>query len=100
MASGRNSDLEETMSRKLRTTMAMLLLTLALGTGAAQALPFAEEPAAVSAFGAFTVAWEWLTSLFAVETSAVQVPLPGGNEDPLPGAVGDGGAFIDPNGES
>ena len=101
MVSGRNFDLEETMSRKLRMTMAMLLLTLVLGTGAAHALPRAEEPAAVSAFEAFTVAWEWLTSLFAFETSSVQVPLPpGGGEDPLPGSIGDAGPFIDPNGES
>lgn len=88
------------MSRKLRTTMAMLLLTLALGTGAAHALPRSEEPAAASAFEAFTVAWEWLASLFAFETAPVQVPPEGGDEDPHPGSVGDGGAFIDPNGES
>ena len=105
MVSSRNLDLEEIrMSRKVRSTLALLVLTLFLGTGAAHALP-KEAPAADRGPGMLVAAWDWLTSLLEGKApflpsyeavGTVQTPQPGTNTSN--GSNGDYGGYIDPNG--
>jgi hypothetical protein len=92
------------MSRKVRSTLALLVLTLFLGTGAAHALP-AEGPSLDRAPGMLVAIWEWVMSLWGGEGSLLPVHEAAGvNEPPPPpttngGNNGDGG-YIDPNGGS
>ena len=85
------------MSRKVRSILALLVLTLFLGTGAAHALP-AEGPSLDRAPGMLVAIWEWVTSLWGAEGSllpvheAVEVSVP-----PPPTTTG---GYIDPNGGS
>ena len=90
------------MSRKLRFMLALVMLTLFLGSGAAHALPL-EGRDADRGSGMLVAAWEWVTSLlegpvsfFHVNEAAsgpVQPSGGGGN-----GSGTEGGPFIDPNG--
>lgn len=92
------------MSRKVRSLLALFVLTLFLGTGAAHALPM-EGRDADRGSGMLVAAWEWVASLlegrvpfFQQTHEAAGQPglpdLPGTNSDPN----GDFGGFIDPNG--
>lgn len=93
------------MSRKVRFTMALVMLTLFLGGGAAHALP-ADGRDADRGPGMWVAAWDWLASLLqgkvpflsAYEASeTVKLPLP---QDTNTGSgSGDHGGFIDPNGD-
>ena len=88
------------MSRKVRSILALLMLVLFLGTGAAHALP-AEGPD--RAPGMLVSLLEWVTSLLgfesplrpAVEASEIPVPPSGTNGG---GGGCDFGGYIDPNG--
>lgn len=90
------------MSRKVRFMLALVVLTLWLGSGAAHALPSEGRNADRDA-GMLAAVWEWLTSLVAVEVPFLPVHEAIGEEIPAPpstpdGDPGDGGVFIDPNG--
>lgn len=92
------------MSRKVRSILALLLLTLFLGTGAAHALP-AGGPARET--GMLDAIWDWVTSLLGVDVPflpAHEASEVTGPEDPSqPNGQGrddDGGGYIDPNGGS
>ena len=51
------------MSRKVRFMLALMMLTLFLGSGAAHALP-SEAPNADRGNGMLVAVWEWVASLF------------------------------------
>lgn len=88
------------MSRKVRSMLALLVLTLFLGTGAAHALP-AEGPAGDRGPGMLVAVWDWLTSLLEVEVPFLQVHEAAGGIvlPPPPGTSGsEHGGYIDPNG--
>lgn len=89
------------MSRKVRFMLALVMLTLFLGSGAAHALPMAGRDADRGA-GMLAAAWEWVVSLLEGPVSFLHVteadevvPGSGGNNG---GGNGEGGPFIDPNG--
>lgn len=88
------------MSRKVRSILALLMLILFLGTGAAHALP-AEGPDPDRASGMLVAIWEWVASLWGGEASplpafeAVVIEPPSSTN----GSTGcDYGGFVDPNG--
>ncbi|HWM94752.1 MAG TPA: hypothetical protein VN493_28625 [Thermoanaerobaculia bacterium] len=89
------------MSRKVRSTVVLLMLTLFLGTGVAQALPL-EGPSSGRASGMLVAIWDWVTSLLGVETPFGQARAAASTNGPLPpigpGSQLDGGGYIDPNG--
>jgi hypothetical protein len=90
------------MSRKVRIMLALVMLTLFLGSGAAHALP-SEGRDADRGPGMLVAVWEWVASLLegpvsffhATEAASgpVQPAAGGGN-----GGGTEGGPFIDPNG--
>ena len=104
MVSDRSSDPEEIcMSRKVRFMLALVMLTLFLGSGAAHALP-SEGRDADRGPGMLAAVWEWVASLlegpvsFFHATEAIGgggVPSSGGGNN---GGGTEGGPFIDPNG--
>jgi hypothetical protein len=90
----------------VRFTMALVMLTLFLGGGAAHALPMEGRDADRSP-GLWIAAWDWLASLLqgqvpflsAYEASeTVNPPLPQDTTNTGSGG-GDHGGFIDPNGD-
>jgi len=92
------------MSRKARSLLALGVLTLFLGTGAAHALA-PEGRNADRGPGMLVAAWEWVSSLlegrmpFLQTHEAVGAPvLPTPPETTNGGPNGDFGGFIDPNG--
>lgn len=92
------------MSRNVRSALALLLLTLFLGSGAAYALP-AEGPGPDRDPGMLTAIWNWVTSVVEAKVPFFQIheavgqPLPPGQQDGHAGSNNnDGGAFIDPFG--
>jgi hypothetical protein len=82
------------MSRNVRSLLALVVLTLFLGTGAAHALP-PEGQNADRGPGMLVAVWEWVASLFEGAVGG-SVPVPpvttSGHGD------GDFGGYIDPNG--
>lgn len=97
------------MSRTLRSTSCLLVLTLFLGTGAAHALPSGGGPNIDRAPGTLVAVWNWVASLLEVDGSFLGMfETSGGNGGSLPlpplppgqGEEADGGSFIDPNGVS
>jgi len=91
------------MSRKVRSLLALVMLTLFLGTGAAHALP-SEGRNADRGPGMLDAVWEWVASLLEGRVPFLQVHEALGGID-LPAAPdkpddphGDFGGFIDPNG--
>lgn len=102
MVSGRNPDLlEETrMSRNVRSILALLLLVLFLGTGAAHALP-SEGSGPDHRAGMLVALWDWVASLLGTEPSyrpaheaVIVAPPQGTNGNPHC----EYGGYIDPNG--
>ena len=97
--------LEETrMSRKVRFMLALVMLALFLGSGAANALP-AEGRNTDREPGLLAAVWEWAVSLVdgkvpflhVTEQVGGTVPAaPQGNSNG--GGGGEGGGYIDPNG--
>ena len=94
------------MSRKVRSLLALMVLTLFLGTGAAHALP-PEGRNADRGPGMLVAVWEWVSSLlegrvpFLQTHEAVGTPvLPAPPDATHGGSSGNGdfGGFIDPNG--
>lgn len=89
------------MSRKVRFMLALVVLTLFLGSGAAHALPM-EGRDADRGTGMLVAAWEWVVSLLdgpisflhVNEASEDTIVSPGSNL----GSNGEGGGYIDPNG--
>ncbi len=92
------------MSRNVRSLLALVVLTLFLGTGAVHALP-PEGRNADRGPGMLVAVWEWVSSLLEgrmpfLQTHEAAIGEPGvpappdtaGNNDP------DFGGFIDPNG--
>ena len=90
------------MPRQARFMLALVMLTLFLGSGAAHALP-AEGRDADRGPGMLVAVWEWVASLLEAKAPFLQAfeavgeetlpPPPATNDDP-----GEGGPFIDPNG--
>jgi len=92
------------MSRKVRSLLALVVLTLFLGTGAAHALPLGGRDAGQGP-GILVAVWEWVASLlegrmpFVQTHEAVGEPVP-----PAPPGTNTGdpdgeyGGYIDPNG--
>jgi hypothetical protein len=90
------------MSRKVRSLLALVVLTLFLGTGAAHALP-TEGRDADRGSGMLVAVWEWVASLLEGRVPFVQAhetAVGGPDLPPPPATSGDGefGGFIDPNG--
>ena len=89
------------MSRKVRSMLALLLLTLFLGAGAAHALP-SEGPGVDRAPGMLAAFWNWVTSVVEVKVPLFQVHEADGQTLPRPviegGSEPDGGGSMDPNG--
>jgi hypothetical protein len=93
------------MSRKVRSLLALVVLTLFLGTGAAHALPSEGRNADRSA-GMLVAVWEWVSSLLegrvpflqTYEESGTVLPTPPDTPNNGSGSNGDFGGFIDPNG--
>lgn len=91
------------MSRKVRSQLALLVLTLFLGTGAAHALP-SEGRDADRGPGMLVAAWEWVTSLLEGRVPFLRVHEEAGGGPVLPpppqsnSSSGDFGGYIDPNG--
>ena len=93
------------MSRNVRSALALLLLTLFLGSGVAYALP-AEGPGPDREPGMLMAIWNWVTTVVDAKVPFFQIheavgqPLPPGQQDGQAGSNGDsdGGAFIDPFG--
>jgi hypothetical protein len=88
------------MSRKVRSLLALVVLTLFLGTGAAHALPLGGRDADQGP-GMLVAVWEWVASLLGAEPSyrpaheAVIISPPSGTN----GSSGcEHGGYIDPNG--
>ena len=86
------------MSRNVRIMLALVMLTLFLGSGAAHALP-SEGRNADRSPGMLVAVWEWMSSLlegkvpFLHETEAL-----GGPAQPAPPPDPEGGGSMDPNG--
>jgi len=86
------------MSRNVRIMLALVMLTLFLGSGAAHALP-SEGRNADRSPGMLVAVWEWMASLlegkvpFLPETEAL-----GGPVQPSPPPNPEGGGSMDPNG--
>ncbi|MFL6198103.1 MAG: hypothetical protein ACJ76J_02900 [Thermoanaerobaculia bacterium] len=86
------------MSRKVRIMLALVMLTLFLGSGAAHALP-SEGRNADRSPGMLVAVWEWMASLLEGQVTFFHVTeAAGGTVQPPPPSTGDGGPFIDPNG--
>ena len=91
------------MSRNVRSALALLLLTLFLGSGAAYALP-AEGPGPDREPGMLTAIWNWVTSVVEAKVPFFQIhenvglPQPPVQQNGQGGNDGEGGAFIDPFG--
>jgi hypothetical protein len=90
------------MSRKVRSLLALAVLTLFLGTGAAHALP-AEGRDAGRGSGMLVAVWEWVASLLEGRVPFVQAheaAVDGPDLPPPPATNGEGefGGSIDPNG--
>lgn len=91
------------MSRNVRCLLALLMLTLFLGTGAAHALP-SGGPSPDRAPGMLAALWSWVTSVVEAEVPFLRAyEADGGTPLPRPvvnggGSDTDGGAYIDPNG--
>ena len=89
------------MSRTVRSMLALLMLTLFLGTGAAHALP-TEGPSLDRDPGMLAAVWNWVVSVVEVKVPFLQAHE--ADSETLPGPVingggePDGGPFIDPNG--
>lgn len=89
------------MSRKVRFMLALVVLTLFLGSGAAHALP-PQGRNADPGPGMLVAAWDWLASLVegnvpflrSVEALETILPPPDNGGD----SSVDHGVFIDPNG--
>jgi hypothetical protein len=90
------------MSRKVRSLLALVVLTLFLGTGAAHALPLGGRDADQGP-GMLVAVWEWVASLLEGRVPFVQTHEAVG-EPILPTTPntgnpnGDYGGYIDPNG--
>lgn len=91
------------MSRKVRSLLALFVLTLFLGAGAAHALPM-EGRDADRGSGMLVAAWEWVASLLEGRVSFLQIheatgqpAVPHGPET-TGNPNGDFGGYIDPNG--
>ena len=85
------------MSRKVRIMLALVMLTLFLGSGAAHALP-SESRNADRSPGMLVAVWEWVASLLEGRVSLLHVTeAAGGTVKPPPPST-DGGGSIDPNG--
>ena len=92
------------MSRKVRFMLALEMLTHFLGSGAAHALPLEGRNADRSP-GMLVAVWEWVASLLEGPVSfhhvtenaggTLQAPLPSANGN----GGGEGGGYIDPNGQ-
>ena len=94
------------MSRKVRFMLALVMLTLFLGSGAAQALPLEGRDAGRSP-GMLVAVWEWVASLLEGRVPFLHVTEAAGGETVAPtappddvngGSGGDFGGYIDPNG--
>jgi hypothetical protein len=90
------------MSRKVRFMLALVLLTLFLGSGAAHALP-SEGRNADRGPGMLVAVWEWVASLLEGPVSFLHVTETSGGTVQSPpqttnGSDGEAGPFIDPNG--
>lgn len=89
------------MPRKVRCTLALLMLTLFLGAGAAHALP-SEGPSVDRAPGMLAALWNWVTSVVETKVPLFQVHEADGQILPLleinGGPEPDGGGSMDPNG--
>ncbi|HWN42062.1 MAG TPA: hypothetical protein VNW71_07545 [Thermoanaerobaculia bacterium] len=89
------------MSRKVRSLLALVVLTLFLGTGAAHALP-TEGRDADRGSGMLVAVWEWVASLLEGRISFLHVTESATGVQPPPITTGNGGSeagpFIDPNG--
>jgi hypothetical protein len=91
------------MSRKVRSLLALFVLTLFLGTGAAHALPM-EGRDGDRGSGVLVAVWEWVASLLEGRVPFIQVHEAVGEPDlPAPPDTngdpdGEFGGFIDPNG--
>lgn len=91
------------MSRKVRSLLALFVLTLFLGTGAAHALP-TEGRDADRGSGMLVAVWEWVASLlqgrvpFVQTHEAVGDTLPAEPDTSSSDPNGDYGGYIDPNG--
>lgn len=87
------------MSRKVRIMLALVMLTLFLGSGAAHALP-SEGRNADRSPGMLVAVWEWMASLLEGRVTIFHVTEAAGGtvQPPPPSTNGDGGPFIDPNG--
>lgn len=91
------------MSRKVRFMLALVVLTLFLGSGAAHALP-SEGRDADRGPGMLVAVWEWVASLLESPMSFLHVTeAAGGTAQPTPPTMNgnsdkDGGGYIDPNG--
>ena len=92
------------MSRKVRSLLALVVLTLFLGTGAAHALP-PEGRNADRGPGMLVAVWEWVSSLLEGRVPFLQTHDAVGGDPVLPappdtdnGSDPDFGGFIDPNG--
>jgi hypothetical protein len=88
------------MSRKVRFMLALVMLTLFLGSGAAHALPSGGRDADRGP-GMLAAVWEWVTSLLEGPVSFSHVTEAAGGPVQPSGGGGsgtEGGPFIDPNG--
>ena len=85
------------MPRKVRFMLALVMLTLFLGSGAAHALP-SEGRDADRGPGMLVAVWEWVASLLEGPVSFLNITESAGGTTPPPTVNGDGGGSIDPNG--
>jgi len=88
------------MSRKVRFMLALVMLTLFLGSGAAHALP-SEGRTADRGPGMLVAVWERVASLLEGPVSFLHATeAAGGTVQPPPSSTNsDGGGYIDPNGQ-
>jgi hypothetical protein len=85
------------MSRKVRIMLALVMLTLFLGSGAAHALP-SEGRNADRSPGMLVAVWEWAASLLEGRVPLFHVTEAAGGPVKTPPPTTDGGGYIDPNG--
>jgi hypothetical protein len=89
------------MSRKVRSLLALVVLTLFLGTGAAHALP-SEGRHADRGPGMLDAVWEWVASLLEGRVPFLHVTEAADGTVVQPKSSGnsgtEGGGYIDPNG--
>ena len=88
------------MSRNVRSLLALVVLTLFLGTGAAHALP-PEGRDADRGSGMLVAVWEWVTSLLGMESSyrsAHEAAIISPPTETSSSSGCDFGGYIDPNG--